>query len=693
MAFLAPRALHESRVCSHRHWHLVPVWAALLVLGTGHGDGASAAKVKKSHIDTHGPVYVRHFVQSAPIDWLAPGTEVTIKYRNTGEKKWLCVTARGMSGKKLRGWIPAAAVPRKDSRNLRTKGTTCINAKHHCDDGNLACKWEAPYMGPLSTCNGNDDWPCFSHIQCRVKRGAGRVPLLYRPVDDATYEHRSRKNCDGGMRHGLPCGAAIGGCPGGGTCRPTLAINRDKTCTEGPRRGASCKRHSACECTSGECPTACASGTCKPCRALHEPVFAGGCGFVGVATDFFGKHRTSLKSFGREWLFVAKPWKRPAPYKYSTNFTGWMRKDQLYCDGYDSTVPASVRCSTSALEGAADVGHGPQPAEGLSTCTGRCCDGTTATILAEDDSSCLNEIASSGICGDECGIEQVQFDGNVVFQGACVACCAQCANASSSVTVAGGCGDCAEAADEYCSVAGRGGVSHADVRPLGMCPQESLGTCAVECCEGGTDEYLTSGPEECSQSVVDHIEGGPCDDNCGVPKRVTFDGQELLNDECESCCARCSTQASYELVPEVCEDCRSQATLQCQADNLGLVDAAWAGTCSNLCTPGSCQRSGPENRCKCNLQKTCHESGQCSCFKTADGGGFCSPTWPCASMEPCSSGLTCPEGFVCDVETCCDTPICKPLSAQCIPGQPPPTPPAFSPASEWIDGGRMDAGN
>jgi hypothetical protein len=296
----------------------------------------SAHRLEHRTIETaaprRGPVYLRYYRNSAPRDYVLPGTRVKAYYKQKG---YVCVSGRTASGQKKTGWIWSKSLPKSARLQLGSTGTKCINRTFHCDDNPLSpqCKWKSKFFdvpahsGNSTDCNGNDDWPCFTHLQCRVRKDiplvclggdrAGQacqhssecpngrcrrtVPVLYRPIPDLSGARRM--NCEGGPRHGQQCWADDDCDPSaGGDCQRTIAMQRSRICTSGTEKNLKCKNDI-------DCPGATEP---HPCRKIYRAsIFLRACQPVGLATNFFGHPSQTPKEFGRRWAFRRGS---PGPY-------------------------------------------------------------------------------------------------------------------------------------------------------------------------------------------------------------------------------------------------------------------------------------------------------------------------------------------------------------------------------------------
>ena len=73
----------------------------------------------------------------------------------------------------------------------------------------------------------------------------------------------------------------------------------------------------------------------------------------------------------------------------------------------------------------------------------------------------------------------------------------------------------------------------------------------------------------------------------------------------------------------------------------------------------------------CGTFRTCGAGGECVCFTTSAGTGFCATgSNPCSELTPCPNGqLDCPANTVCIVDTCCvfggHPAVCQPIIFAC----------------------------
>ncbi|MCJ1245337.1 hypothetical protein MMC30_002541 [Trapelia coarctata] len=91
------------------------------------------------------------------------------------------------------------------------------------------------------------------------------------------------------------------------------------------------------------------------------------------------------------------------------------------------------------------------------------------------------------------------------------------------------------------------------------------------------------------------------------------------------------------------------------------------GSCGHKCAADAQCVNGACSTSICNGQ-TCGGftgcgSGNCFCFTTADGTGFCAQDAFCAGLPGCASNADCGAGSICAVGSCCTRNVC--LSANC----------------------------
>ncbi|ORX93344.1 hypothetical protein BCR34DRAFT_239750 [Clohesyomyces aquaticus] len=144
-----------------------------------------------------------------------------------------------------------------------------------------------------------------------------------------------------------------------------------------------------------------------------------------------------------------------------------------------------------------------------------------------------------------------------------------------------------------------------------------------------------------------------------------------------------SIPSSTSTAPPICT-----ATTQALCNGICkslLDDPQNCGACGTVCPSGICSNGAcSTNSCTgrtCNTFTSCGPGGDCVCYSTSDGTGFCAGNPLCAGLADCTGSSDCPVGSVCVVNSCCTRNVCIP--ADTCGGT---TPPAALFIRGWEDG-------